>query len=182
MPQSTEPLACIDLYKDENNDHESEFFSSHNKGLYGVWIRKITSDDNSTNKFSAICLISKFHRNIEEIKTKERYRTEVIFKFQEDAKSQRIPSATLCISFIGQKLPFKIFMFNLKADVKPYVSCSMQCFKFGRVSKSYKGKEKCMMYGTNAHPSEGCKSSVPRCCKCSSAHKSNDIICEKYKH
>lgn len=99
-------------------------------------------------------------------------------------KDKWIPSQSILITFSGQIIPEKIFIFKVKTYIEPYVSKPMQCyncFKFGHTSKTCRGKKLCSMCGELSHQEEACSNPTPCCANCKGNHKSFDSSCPIHK-
>lgn len=93
---------------------------------------------------------------------------------QEDNSFYWVPSRAIIVTFVGQTLPPDMSFFKIKSKVRPYIAKLKQCYKcyrFGHVSSSYRGKEKCKMCGVyrEEHGPE-CMNTVPRCANCRGSH------------
>lgn len=86
------------------------------------------------------------------------------------------PSRTLCFKFAGQVLPQYIYLFRVRHEVCPFVpkaKICYSCFRVGHVSKSCKGRPRCIYCGEDKHDENiTCqnKNKPPRCVNCSGSH------------
>jgi len=96
-----------------------------------------------------------------------------------------IPSRTVCIKFAGQSLPIYIYLYNCRYSVSPYIPKAricFKCFRVGHVSKTCKGKPRCVYCGNDKHPTstpEVCSRAQPpyNCVNCSGEHLATSHLC-----
>jgi len=95
------------------------------------------------------------------------------------------PSRTVCIKFSGQLLPNYVYLYNCRYSVSPYIPKAricFNCFKVGHVSKTCKGKSRCVYCGNDKHASTSsnvCSSAQPpySCINCSGDHLATSHLC-----
>jgi len=96
---------------------------------------------------------------------------------------QYVPSRTLCIKFAGQSLPNFIYFHNCRSCL-PFIPKTRICFSFrvGHLSKSCKGRPRCLHCGEPQHPAtEVCpaKHSSSKCINCGGGHLAISHECPK---
>ena len=228
-----------------------EHFKPNNYGPYGVWVKKIQSDNNELNAYKVGSIVFKKYKHIVDMKKKGKFRAEIMFSNRSEANKMLvdndlknhnleafipgfrkirkgiingirielseadilqsceseveihivkrlnrrnrnastdngdkwIASESILISFIGQTLPKEVSIFHVKINVEAFVSKPMQyfsCFQYGHLSKSCRGKQKCIICGDEKHD-EKCEKPTPTCINCKGGHKSIDTSCLIYK-
>jgi len=110
-------------------------------------------------------------------------------RIKTDNEIKYTPFRTVCIKFSSQSLPQYIYLYNCKYVVSPYIPKAricFKCFKVGHVSKSCKGKSRCIYCGKDKHDST---KTCPRlripynCINCAGNHLATSHLCpEVIKH
>jgi len=110
-------------------------------------------------------------------------------RIKTDNEIKYTPSRTVCIKFSGQSLPQYIYLYNCRYAVSPYVPKAricFKCFKVGHVSKSCKGKSRCIYCGKDKHDSTEICSRLRapyNCINCAGNHLATSHLCpEVIKH
>jgi hypothetical protein len=101
-----------------------------------------------------------------------------------DGAIQWVPSEKVVITFDGQALPPRVFLFNCSVEVEPYNFPTIQCFKccrFGHVKAHCRSRPRCAKC---AQPHESSECSVDEnsvsCLHCSGNHRATDKKCPEY--
>ncbi|XP_047985544.1 uncharacterized protein LOC125225743 [Leguminivora glycinivorella] len=98
-----------------------------------------------------------------------------------DNSTQWAPSETVVLTFDGQILPDKVFLFSCALDVVQYYFPTVQCFKccrFGHVRAQCRSRPRCSKC---AQPHEGSTcSAVPSCLNCLGKHCATDKVCSEF--
>jgi len=100
-----------------------------------------------------------------------------------DNKIKYLPSRTVCIKFSGQLLPQYVYLYSCRYSVSPYIPKAricFQCFRVGHVSKTCKGKPRCIHCGNDKHAStKPCPraQSTYICINCSGDHLVTSHLC-----
>lgn len=98
-----------------------------------------------------------------------------------DNTTQWAPSETVVLTFDGQSLPDRVFLFNCALEVVPYYFPTVQCYKccrFGHVRAQCRSRPRCSKCA-QPHDAEEC-SEEPLCLNCSGQHKATDKKCPEY--
>jgi len=101
---------------------------------------------------------------------------------------QYVPSRTLCVKFAGQFLPNFIYFHNCRFSVSPFIPKTricFSCFRVGHLSKTCKGRPRCLHCGELQHSAaEACpsKHSPARCINCGGDHLATSHECPRVLH
>lgn len=94
------------------------------------------------------------------------------------------PSRTIVVTFEGQKLPERVFLYYNSLPVEPYSLPVMQCLnccRFGHSHKSCRAKFPRCFKCTGEHSGFDCESEKIKCANCESIeHFANSFRCEEY--
>jgi len=94
-----------------------------------------------------------------------------------------LPSRTICVKFSGQLLPQFVYLSNCRYAVSPFVPKAricFSCFRVGHVSKSCKGKPRCLHCGETKHTSSDLcpRAQAPQACiNCLGDHLATSHLC-----
>jgi len=109
-------------------------------------------------------------------------------RFKNGNEIQYVPSRTICVKFAGQSLPRFIYLHNCRHSVSPFIPKTricFSCFRVGHLSKSCKGRPRCLHCGDAQHPSaEVCPSShsPAKCINCEGNHLATSHDCPRVLH
>ena len=107
------------------------------------------------------------------------------FKTMVDGKPIWKPSQTVVLTFDGQSLPSKIFVFYNALPVEQYIYPTIQCFKccrFGHTKLQCRSKPRCFKCGDD-HSAESCSVDEGRafCISCRGCHfATNRKVCPEF--
>lgn len=76
---------------------------------------------------------------------------------KDNKSSERIPTQTVIITFVGSELPQYVYINKVRYPVENYIAPVVQCFK-------------CLLFG---HTSKQCRSNKNKCHKCGQEHEGN---------
>ncbi|KAI5645219.1 hypothetical protein NE865_02767 [Phthorimaea operculella] len=103
-------------------------------------------------------------------------------KVQKDGTNSWVPTQTVVVTFLGQKLPSHVYCFYTSLPVETYVLPTIQCHmccRFGHVASQCRSKKRCFICAQE-HSGYECPSSVPTCLFCSGSHKAIDPSCPEH--
>ncbi|XP_058817500.1 uncharacterized protein LOC131680806 [Topomyia yanbarensis] len=90
----------------------------------------------------------------------------------------RVPTSKVGLVFRTNKLPTHVKIFSVNMKVMPYITKTVmcnQCLRYGHVTDSCKGKQKCMNCG-GSHEEAECNNDI-QCANCRGPHKATDRQC-----
>lgn len=95
-----------------------------------------------------------------------------------------VPTQTVVLTFLGQRLPERVFCFYTSLPVVPYILPSIQCnkcCKFGHVMSQCRSNPRCFICA-QPHLGIECSSQspIPTCLSCSGPHKATDPSCPEH--
>lgn len=93
-----------------------------------------------------------------------------------------VPTQSVVITFSGQVLPSRIFMYYSSIPVENYILPTIQCFqccRFGHVRDQCRAKPRCYRCAGD-HTGASCER-TPTCLYCSGNHQATDKSCPEYK-
>ncbi|KAI5636441.1 hypothetical protein NE865_10861 [Phthorimaea operculella] len=99
--------------------------------------------------------------------------------YDEDNSPVWIPTQTVVLTFLGQKLPPQVYCFYTSLPVQTYVLPTIQCNKccrFGHIAAKCRSHERCFICAGN-HLGISCTRKTPTCLFCSGEHKATDQNC-----
>lgn len=93
-----------------------------------------------------------------------------------------IPTQSVVLTFSGQILPSKIFLYYSSLPIENYILPTIQCFKccrFGHIKDQCRAKPRCYRCAGD-HTGDTCER-TPSCLHCSGNHQAVDNNCPEYK-
>jgi hypothetical protein len=101
-----------------------------------------------------------------------------------DDKSQFIPIQTVVLTFDGQVLPKRVFLFYNSLPVDLYIYPTIQCFnccRYGHIKSQCRSTPKCFKCG-QGHSGDSCAvdEDLIVCCLCSGSHMATSNKCPEY--
>jgi hypothetical protein len=99
-------------------------------------------------------------------------------------KPEWVDSSTVLLTFEGQNLPEKVFLFYNSIKVLPYIyPCNIckKCLRYGHSEKKCTSTQRCANCG-DKHDKEACpiKDSTPKCLYCQGEHLATDTKCPEF--
>lgn len=93
-----------------------------------------------------------------------------------------VPTQSVVLTFSGQILPSRIFLYYSSIPVENYILPTIQCFqccRFGHVKDQCRAKPRCYRCSGD-HSGASCER-PPTCLYCTGNHQANDKSCPEYK-